>query len=133
MSLDKCWNSFDSNTESASKIARQLAFAGIAVVWIFTIRDGGSVTMSDKLLWPSLIFVVALAADFMQYIAGSLVWFFYARHKEKKFGANFEGELTWNPKVNYIGFTFFWMKCVLVMLGYATLIRHIYQQIQLVS
>tara|TARA_Y100000296_G_C5094850_1_gene216805 strand:- start:427 stop:771 length:345 start_codon:yes stop_codon:yes gene_type:complete len=114
-------------------VARQLAFAGIAVIWIFTNNEDGGMSLPASLLWPALIFVSALASDFLQYVSMSLVWFFFTRHKEKQLGADFEGSFSWSPAINYPGYTFFWLKCSLVLAGYLLLGVFIYQQIKLVS
>lgn len=133
MSLRSCWESFYSHTASASTVARQLAFAGIAVIWIFTNNEKGSVSLPSGLLWPALIFVSALAADFLQYVSLSIVWFCFTRHKEKELGPDYEGDFSWSSKLNYPGYTFFWLKCSLVLVGYALLGWYIYQQINFVS
>lgn len=114
-------------------MARQLAFAGIAVIWIFTNNDDSGVSLPSSLLWPALLFVSALASDFLQYISLSIVWFLFTRHKEKQLGADFEGAFSWSSKLNYPGYAFFWLKCALVLIGYVLLGWYIYEQIKLVA
>ena len=41
-----------SATDTASSIARQLGFAGIAIIWIFKHGDAGVLTVPKELLWP---------------------------------------------------------------------------------
>jgi hypothetical protein len=68
----------------ASDISRQLAFAAIAVVWLFkTDTPTGQITIPPDLIWPGILIVAALAADLLQYVAGSL--FMLATSKESTF------------------------------------------------
>ena len=133
MSLKTCWETFYNNTGSASNIARQLAFAGIAVVWIFTNTEKGTFALHNSLLWPSLLFVVALACDFLQYLSGSIVWYAFTRKKEEELGADCKEEFSWSKKLNYPGFFFFWTTCVLILVAYGFLGKHIINQLQLVG
>lgn len=133
MSLKTCWDTFKSNTTSASTIARQLAFAGIAVVWIFTNREQGGLALNNSLLWPSLMFVSALVCDFLQYLSGSIIWYLYTRKKEKELGAECKDEFSWSEKLNYPAFFFFWTKCALILVAYGLLGKYIISQLKIVG
>ncbi|WP_404466246.1 hypothetical protein LG331_08145 [Vreelandella aquamarina] len=133
MSLKTCWDTFYTNTGNASAIARQLAFAGIAVVWIFTESEEGGLSLHASLLWPSLLFVIALACDFLQYLSGSIVWYCFARHKERKLGADCKDEFGWDDWLNYPGYIFFWSKCAVVLIAYWLLGSYIVNQLQIVG
>jgi len=56
----------------ASDISRQLAFGAIAVIWLFkTDTPTGYITIPPDRIWPGILIVAALAADLLQYVAGS--------------------------------------------------------------
>lgn len=133
MSLSNCWDTFYTYTGNASTIARQLAFAGIAVVWIFTESEEGGLALHASLLLPSLLFIIALACDFLQYLSGSIVWYCFARHKEKKLGVDSKEEFGWSNWLNCPGYCFFVAKCLLVLIAYWLLGSHIFQQLQIVG
>ena len=49
-----------------SKFNRQLAFAGIGIVWLFRITDNnGNVTIDPGMLAPILCFVISFAFDIL--------------------------------------------------------------------
>lgn len=55
------------NTAKISDLNRNLAFAGIAIVWIF--KDlGNSQIIPQSLKLPFLLFIIALLFDFIQYL-----------------------------------------------------------------
>ena len=58
-----------------SDLVRQLAFAGIAVIWIFkSDSPGGVIKLPGELLWPLGLIVIGLVADFLQYVAATICW-----------------------------------------------------------
>ena len=66
----------------ASDIARQLGFAGLAIIWIFRIEGGASSSLvPKKLTVPAALIVSALACDLLQYVAGAAIWAIYHRRK----------------------------------------------------
>lgn len=58
----------------ASDVARQLAFAGIGLVWVFKTQEGAKTGIPSGLLLPLALFALALAFDLLQYIAATVVW-----------------------------------------------------------
>jgi hypothetical protein len=67
-----------------SDLSRQLAFAGIAVIWIFK-KDVATdkLTIPGALTLPLLLLVACLGFDILQYFAGSVVWRCVYRAKER--------------------------------------------------
>lgn len=55
------------NTAKISDLNRGLAFAGIAIVWIFKGQEEGHI-IPQVLKLPFLLFIVALIFDFIQYL-----------------------------------------------------------------
>ena len=85
MRLDVCSQLYADFTAKASDVARQLAFAGIAIVWIFRQQAGDKPVLPTELLLPAALFAVTLAFDLLQYIAASISW----------------GLLTWKWRCNW--------------------------------
>lgn len=63
-------------SKQVSDIIRQLALAGLGVVWILkpTPVPGINAQFPMDLLWPSLALLIALALDLLQYITASIIW-----------------------------------------------------------
>src|SRR5688500_13649158 len=61
-------------TTQASAIVRNLAFAGIAIVWLFRYQQGDSTRLPADLARASFALVLALAFDLAQYVLGGIVW-----------------------------------------------------------
>jgi hypothetical protein len=72
-------------TGKASDIGRQLCFAGIAVVWIFSGASvAGVVHVKADLLRVALCLIIALTLDCLQYVYGAVAWGVFSRHQETK-------------------------------------------------
>jgi len=71
-------------TGKLSEINRQLAFAGIAIIWIFKNTTEGTFKLPYELLIPATLLVASLAADLLQYIYQALAWSIFHRYHEKK-------------------------------------------------
>ena len=121
MNLKDCRAAYDYFSGTASTIARQLGFAGIAIIWIFKTDQGGVYRVPPELIWPGLLLVGALAADFLHYLAAAVMWGGYHRHKERK-GINDDQEFLAARWVNWPGNAFFGTKLALVVAAYALLI-----------
>jgi hypothetical protein len=63
---------FDRYVTKSNDLVRQLALAGIAMVWVFreTAKDG-SIALSTQIRWAAILFVVALAIDLVHYLYGT--------------------------------------------------------------
>lgn len=110
-------------TGKLSDVNRQLCFAGIAVVWIFVIKDSnGNFFLPQNLMFSLGCFVLGLTFDLTHYVVSSASWGIFHRIKEKKCigeDADFLAP-TW---INYAPNIFFWLKVLSTLLGFATLIR----------
>jgi hypothetical protein len=110
----------------ASDSGRQLAFAGLALIWIFRTADAG-VSAVPSVLYPAAIwFGIALALDFLQYVAASLVWGIYhfvqERTREKE--DDFDAPLL----INVPALVFFWAKFLALVAGYGVLFGWLIRQ-----
>jgi len=61
-------------TAKAGDVARQLAFVGIAIVWLFRYQDQGITVIPKDLQKPLSRLVLVLAIDGVQYLVGSILW-----------------------------------------------------------
>jgi hypothetical protein len=68
---------------NASDISRQLAFAGIAIIWIFRSVENPT-KIPEPLLLPFAFMVSCLFFDILQYLAGTTVWGIFQWHEERK-------------------------------------------------
>jgi hypothetical protein len=107
-------------TGKASDVVRQLAFAGIAFVWIFKTERNGVVTIPEELLLPGLLIVAALFADLLQYVLGGLLWGGYARLKERR-GTQPGDTLVAPPLINWPALACYYLKIALVLFAYLRL------------
>jgi len=108
----------------ASDVCRQLAFAGIALIWIFKEDKGGPLAVPDALLLPAALFVIALALDLVQYVYGSLAWGAFSRyHEGRQISAT--AELSAPMYINWPTLFCFWLKLTLCIVSYALVLTHI--------
>jgi hypothetical protein len=103
----------------ASDVSRQLAFAGIAIIWLFKsdLPGEGHSTIPHALIFPGILIVTALAADLLQYILASLIWRLYYRYLEKR-RVPPDAETQHSPWLEIPITALFWAKVFLVILAY---------------
>ena len=115
----------------ASDVARQLAFAGIALIWIFHARDSAPIAIPRPLVAPADLFISGLGFDLLQYLCGTLVWGAFHRYQEKRLGPESKKALSAPVWFNWPGLFFFWSKLFLVLAGYALLLAYVLSVLQL--
>ena len=104
-------------SKKASDIARQLSFAGIALIWVFKSTHGAELIIPRQLLWPSALFIVALALYLLQAVYATFVWGSFARyHENRHIGAN--DELDAPAWFNWPTLACFWGKVLAVIVAY---------------
>jgi hypothetical protein len=112
-----------------SDIARQLCFAGIAIIWLFKKDTAAGITVPQELVLPGAIIVSALAIDLIQYIIASLTWFIYYRVQELK-GVSDEQELGnhsgWLEVPIWVAFV---LKTAGVLAAYYLLIKYFFKTV----
>ena len=63
---------FDRYAAKSNDLVRQLALAGIAVVWVFReTAAAGTVKLAAELRWAAILFVVTLTFDLAHYLYGT--------------------------------------------------------------
>ena len=60
--------------ETIGQSVRQLALAGIAVVWLFKLSSSNAINLPRSFVMPLLLFVITLTLDFMHVALGSLLF-----------------------------------------------------------
>ncbi|HEY0025904.1 MAG TPA: hypothetical protein VGB24_23645 [Longimicrobium sp.] len=120
MKLSDVRTAYEVNSGKASDIARQLGFAGIALIWLFRTEVAGQPQIPDALLTPGLMIVIALTFDLLQYVSGAIVWSVYNRRAER-LGRSQDEEFDVPPAINWPALFFFWAKVAFLALAYVHL------------
>ncbi len=122
MKVYKIREAYYEATGTVSTIARQLGFAGIAVIWILKGGTNSSgISVPSELLVSLYYFVLSLSLDFIQYIYKSVVWGFLNRHHWRKHKDE-EADVDVSPIFNWPTNIFFWGKLFLLGCGYLELL-----------
>ena len=108
-------------SEKASNATRQLAFAAIAVIWLFKKETPqGQLSIPHDLIFPGILVVAALAADLLQYTVGAGIWYTYYRYLELKGISEVSDHSSWLDGPIQV---LFWGKIVFVILAYFLILR----------
>jgi hypothetical protein len=113
----------------ASDISRQLSFAGIALIWVFKIENGGPLAVPAPLHWPAFLFAAALAFDLLHSVCGTFIWGIFARYHERK-GTNEDEEIDAPAYFNWPILACFCLKLASLASGYALVLSYLYGLIQ---
>lgn len=128
MDLATVRKAYETYTSKAGDVGRQLAFAGIAVIWLL---DGhpDTLTFPPILLWALAAFGIYLVADFLQYIVASAVWGIYGWQKERGFDrAGVEAraqQFTAPDPINIPALAMFWLKSAVLLVGGVMLLVYV--------
>jgi len=117
MKLQAYRETYYTYTGKVSDICRPLGLAGIAILWIFKTESGGQFSVPRELMWPGLLIVAGLAADLLQYLVGSIIWFLFYRVKEYQ-GVNEETDLAHGIFLEAPIHLLFWAKAILIAVAY---------------
>lgn len=103
-----------------SDVNRNLAFAGIAVVWVFKQNGSGGPVIPLDLLLPLQLFVYALTFDLLHYVSATIAWGCFQKYHDIK-----TRDLQGDPQIdshesylNWAPFTFFVLKIAALVLAY---------------
>lgn len=117
MKLKEYKKDYQDFSSKLSDNSRKLAFAGIAVIWIFKQEIDGEILLPDKLKLAMLMFVLTLLFDLFQYIYQTSVWGGFHRFYEKRLDSE-DSEITASKYFNWPALVFFWLKIVTLAFGY---------------
>jgi heme/copper-type cytochrome/quinol oxidase subunit 2 len=110
-----------------SNIVRQLAFAGIGIIWIFRMNNlNNSISISKELSWPLILLVATLFLDALQYLISTTIWhlFYYKNHKKD---SNEDREAHENESWNIPCWIIFYSKVVVLMAAYVLLFIYLWR------
>ena len=126
MKLNDFKNDYYWYSGKTSDIARYLAFAGIAIIWIFRVSKATHVSIPRCLLLPLLLFGLTLAADLLQYVTATFIWcIFHQYHEQKKPDDPSHNPELFAPLYLRLPITFFFVvKLVLVFGGFVVLLKY---------
>jgi len=126
MTLDDLWADVREFTGKLSEVARQAAYAGFGVIWIFKTGTETTYHLDRSLILAGALLAVALACDLAQYAVTVLLRWRNARAEETLRGVDYEGDdLTFPIKINRGPYALFALKVTLVAAGYVILIRYL--------
>lgn len=123
---------FYESTAKTSDIVRQLAFAGIAVVWIFHVGDSAALLLPLPLLKALWCLCLTLSLDFFQYFSKSVVWGLYHRRKENQLDRDgidadcAAGQFKAPLWINWPANGFFYAKCAALGLSAYFIAAHLH-------
>lgn len=105
-------------TGKVSEIGRQLAFAGIAIIWLFKLEDENSLPL--ELIEPLRLIVASLAIDLAHYFYAALAWGVFHRVKEKRLAASkmLDAEFLAPRAINWITIALYFAKIGFLAAGY---------------
>ncbi|HET8554584.1 MAG TPA: hypothetical protein VFL78_07135 [Rhodanobacteraceae bacterium] len=121
MKLSKAQENYSYASGTASSICRQLAFAGIAIVWVFNLPTSESpVHVPQQLQVVILLLVVCLVLDLLQYVVASLIWSYFARRIELEFPNDHadDPDMAAPAILNWPALVCFWSKIVVLLVAY---------------
>jgi len=128
MNIDDARQSYYEHSGKLSDVNRQLAFAGIAVIWIFATITKGEITLPDNLIFPLYLFIIVLALDLFHYIA--LAWFWGGFQQIKEWQDVSESEEFKAPRwINTPGWTFWMLKVIANIWAYENLLKGLGQML----
>jgi hypothetical protein len=129
MKLTAYRDAYYTHSGNASSVARQAAFAGIALIWVFNNKTGSNISLPIQLLWPALFLIIGLGLDMLQYIFAAAIWGSFHRIKEKQLRAipdpDADPEVSAPSYLNWPALLCFWGKLAAVAAGYVSLLMYV--------
>jgi hypothetical protein len=108
---------------------RQLAFAGIAVIWIFKVPTENSAKVPGALVLPGLLLIGALAFDLLHYAVGTAIYGIANRGAHGR-GIEEGQTMPTNSLWNLPTLVFFWGKILLVAAGYVLILAYLWHAVR---
>ncbi|MGE0635173.1 MAG: hypothetical protein AB7G44_08545 [Bacteroidia bacterium] len=113
-------------SKKTSDISRQLAFAGIAIIWIYKNPDDAPILIRDGLLFPLFLWILSLAIDLIHHFFGAMAWYTFFQMKQYHFNNGTlkkTDDITGPFWIDYIATCFFILKIILNIWAYIELGR----------
>ena len=117
-----------------SDLTRQMALAGIAIIWIFRQSDKPDLVICKQLLPPLILFVTTLSFDITQYVYKTIAWYVFYRKKEKKIKKKNPNPPTQaKPNINRPTWICFWIKVTTLIIGYIFIFIYLFHKLLLIN
>lgn len=111
----------------ASDVARNLSFAGIALIWIFKVAGDPVPKIPKDLVLPAALLALTLAFDLLQYISATLIWGVFQWYHERKLNdTSKDPDLDAPTFLKWPQFIFFVLKLCTIILAYYHIIKYIW-------
>ncbi|HEY7405863.1 MAG TPA: hypothetical protein VIB39_20225 [Candidatus Angelobacter sp.] len=104
-----------------SDIIRQMALAGVALIWVFKAEVQGQSRIPNDLMPAAVLIVLGITLDFLQYVSGTLMWAIWARKLEKESKQD-DDSVALPDWINYPALVFFWTKIPTIVAAYVIFI-----------
>jgi hypothetical protein len=128
MKIADAWEAYYAHTGKASDVARQLSLAGLALIWLFhSDKKAEQVTILAALQPSTLLFIIALALDLLQYTVASLIWGCWTTHTERRLkGPRSNPDILAPKYINVPIGVLFLLKLCVVFWGYGGLLQFLW-------
>jgi len=126
MKLTYVRGSFDAFSGKVSDLSRQLALAGIAIIWIFKIDNKVRFNLPNDLYWPLYFLCLSLLTDLFQYIYGTIAWGIVLRNCGKD---EDDDNLKVSPRINTPTWILFMLKVLLLLISYYYLLKFLVNKV----
>lgn len=122
MRLKDARSVYEYNSGKASDLARQMALAGIAIIWIFRSGQDTGIKIPEHLVAPLWCLVLSLTLDLAQYWLAAAVWSGFHRSKEKR-GVNEDEDFLAPGWINWPSLILFYLKLIFLAAAYFLILK----------
>lgn len=127
MKLSGIREAYEELSGKLSDIVRQLAFAGIGIIWIVSLnKPDSTVSISRELTFPLILLVFTLFLDALQYLVSTAIWY-SVYHKHHKKGANEDTEINEKEAWNIPSWVIFIAKVLVLFTSYVLLFIYLWK------
>ena len=121
---------YEEASSKVSDLSRQMALAGIAIIWIFRQTDLSGQIICKELIPPLFSFILTLTFDILQYIYKTVAWYIFFRTREKKINKKNPDPTTQaNPIINLPTWILFGSKIVSLIIGYIMIFIYLFDKL----
>lgn len=126
MKLSDYRNTYYEFSGKVSDITRQLSFAGIAIIWLFRVKQEDFPKIPNELILPTITISLTLAFDLLQYVAATAVWGIFQWYKERQLeDLSEDPDLDSPAKLKWLQFSFFILKLFFLIFSYYLIIVYL--------
>ena len=129
MNLKEIREAYEELSSTLSSVIRQINFAGIAIIWIFVGKEGKAI--DQFLLSASLLVVISIILDVLQYLIGTVIWHIIYIYKHTKDTEDEYQKVRDREWINFITWACLYVKCIATGWGYYYILRFFIMQFHL--